>query len=64
MKTDVYKTQNYAILDEPVVTLTLADAKRLADLYLALAQEYRRLAGLTPVITEARQQKMELRAHR
>lgn len=33
------------------IELTIAEAKRLADLHLALAQEYRKLAGLPPVQT-------------
>lgn len=32
--------------------LTIAEAKRLADLHLALAQEYRKLAGLPPIQTK------------
>lgn len=42
-----------ANLDESVIIpLTVAEAKRLADLHLALAQEYRKLAGLPPILTK------------
>ena len=45
------------IIDDGVVK-TREDAKRLADLYLGLAQQYRALAGLPPIITGSCQRKM------
>lgn len=45
--------------DESVIVLSIAEAKRLADLHLALAQEYRKLAGMKPVQTEHMQKHPE-----
>lgn len=42
-----------------IILLTQAEAKRLADLHLALAQEYRKLAGMKPVQTEHMQKHPE-----
>jgi len=44
MKTTASVENNDTILSQ-------AEAKRLADLYLALAQEYRKLAGMEPIQT-------------
>jgi len=40
------------------VTVTLEGAKRLADHYLALAQYWRQVAKLPPILTAASQRKM------
>lgn len=45
------------IVDMGVVK-TKEDAKQLADLYLALAQKYRALAGLPPIQTGAYQRRL------
>lgn len=44
--------------DEILPPLTREEAKRLADLHLALAQEYRKLAGIHPVPTGRHQRKV------
>lgn len=46
--------------EEAIIPLTREEAKRLADLHLALAQEYRKLIGLPPILTSSCQRKMML----
>lgn len=46
------------------VTVSMETAKRLADHHLALAQYWRQVARLPPVLTAAGQRKIAERQHR